>query len=54
MTFTESQEECKVLEGKDPACLVPNEFLAPNISISIQKTLSICFRKERHDPEPIL
>lgn len=40
MTFTESQEECKVLEGKDPACLVPNEFQAPNISLDMQETLT--------------
>lgn len=40
MTFTESQGEWKVLEGKDPACLVPNEFLAPNISLDMRETLT--------------
>lgn len=40
MTFTESQLECKVLEGRDPACLVPSVFPAPNIGLNRQETLT--------------
>lgn len=42
MTFAESQQEYKVLEGRGPACHTHHVSPAPNVNPDAQETLTVC------------